>query len=92
MGVKSCLCVSVGACFHETLVWKLSEYSMDAQIYSKSRNYLKILGSRRLKRNKFHTEDPQVLATTVVNVVATVVWRPGFVHNCTNSNSALQLL
>jgi len=92
MGVNSCLCVSVRACFHETLVSKLSEYNTDAQIYPKSRNYLKILGSRRLKPNKFHAEHSQVLVTTMVNVVATVLWRPGFVHTCANSNSALQLL
>jgi len=48
MGVKICVFPCVHACFHETLAWILSEYSMGSQISSKSRNYLKILGSRRL--------------------------------------------
>ena len=28
-------------------------------------NHLKILGARKLTRNKFHTEDPQILEATI---------------------------
>lgn len=30
--------------------------------------------------SKFHTEDPQILGTTVQNSVAQVTWHAGFVH------------
>jgi Leu/Phe-tRNA-protein transferase len=45
------------------------EYTRVAQIFQKSRNHLKILGARRVTRNKFHTEVPQILGATTQNLV-----------------------
>jgi hypothetical protein len=41
-----------------------------AQIFKKSRNHVKILGAQRVTLSKFHAEDPQLLGTTVQNLVA----------------------
>ena len=46
----------------------------DAQIFQKSRSHFKILGTRQVTRSKFHTEDPQMLAPTIQNLVTTVTW------------------
>ena len=40
---------------------------------TKSRNNLKILGARRMRR-MFHMEDPQILGATLENLVSTVTW------------------
>ena len=34
--------------------------------------------------SKFHTEYPEALGATTKNLVATVIWRQGFVHTWTN--------
>jgi hypothetical protein len=31
---------------------------------------------------KFHTENPEILGTTMKNLIATTSWHPGFVHAC----------
>ena len=33
-----------------------------------------------LAQSKFHTEDPQILGDTVLNLFAIAIWRSGFVH------------
>jgi hypothetical protein len=38
------------------------------KIFQKSRSHLKILGARRVKWSKFHTEKPQILGVTVQNL------------------------
>jgi hypothetical protein len=40
------------------------------QIFQKSKNHLKILGVRSRTRNKSNTKEPQILGTTVQNLVA----------------------
>jgi hypothetical protein len=49
------------------------------QIFQKSRSYLKILDARRVTWSTLHTEDPQVLGTTIRNLFAITTWRPGLV-------------
>jgi hypothetical protein len=39
------------------------------QIFQRSRHYLKILGTERVTRSKFHSEDPQILGATLQNLV-----------------------
>jgi len=41
-----------------------------AQNFQKSKGHLKIVGARRVTQSKFHNEYPQVLGTTIQNVVA----------------------
>lgn len=48
----------------------------DAQIFQKSKNYVKILGIRQVIRSRFQTEEPQILGATAQNVVG----RPRFEH------------
>lgn len=55
-----------------------------APVFQKSRSHPKIPGTRRTTWSKFHTEDPQILSTTVQNLVTTVSWYPGIVHPCIN--------
>ena len=43
----------------------------------KSRSHLKSLGTKRVIRSMFHTED-----ATVQNFVTQATWRPGIVHPC----------
>jgi hypothetical protein len=50
------------------------------QIFQTSRNHLKILGARWETWSKFHTEDPQMLYTSLQNLVAQITLHPGFVH------------
>ena len=45
----------------------------DVQISQISRTNLKILGSRKVKRSKFHTEDSQILSATAQNFVAPLI-------------------
>jgi hypothetical protein len=49
-------------------------YFKGAQIFKKSRSHVKIVGPKSVTRCKFHTEDPQILGVTVLNLVAR---RPG---------------
>jgi hypothetical protein len=51
-----------------------------AQMFQKSRRFLKILDAIRTTRNKCHTEDSQILGVTVQILVAMATWRQGFVH------------
>jgi len=44
------------------------DYNRDAQILIKSRSNLKILGARRVRRGRFHTEDLQMLSPTVKKI------------------------
>jgi len=46
------------------------------QIFQKCRNHLKTLWTWI----KFHTQDPQILGTTVQNLVTCMTWHLGFVH------------
>jgi len=46
----------------------------------KSRNHLKILGSRKVMCSMFLTENPQILSTKEHTLVASVTWHPGSVH------------
>ena len=55
-----------------------------APVFQKCRSHPKIPGTRRTTWSKFHTEDPQILGTTVQNLVTTVSWYPGIVHPCIN--------
>jgi len=50
------------------------------QIFQKSRNHLKTLGTIRMTLIKFHTQGPQILGTTVQNLVACMTWHLGFVQ------------
>jgi hypothetical protein len=43
---------------------------IDAQIFQKSGNHLKIQGTRRVTWNVFHNEHPQLLGATEHNLVA----------------------
>jgi hypothetical protein len=53
-----------------------------AQIFQKSRSYLKILGARRVTWSKFHSEEPQILGAMVQNLVAWATWHQGFMYPC----------
>jgi hypothetical protein len=57
------------------------------RFFKSLRSYLKILGTRSVIWNKFLAKNPQILGATVQNlfVVATVTWRPGFVHPWTRA-------
>ena len=46
------------------------------------KSHLKIPGVGRASWNTFCVECPQILGVAVQNVVATVNWRPGFLHPC----------
>lgn len=52
------------------------------KLKKKCRSSLKILGSRRVTRRKFHTKGPEILGGTVKNFVATATCRLGFVRFC----------
>jgi hypothetical protein len=58
----------------------LGFYAWGAQIFEKSRSHLKILGVRRVTWCTFHTQDPQILDTTIQNFFATATWLPGYVN------------
>jgi hypothetical protein len=55
-----------------------------ANAYSsqKCRSLVRILSAIRVTRNKFHTEDLQILGATVQNSVARATWRLGCVQPC----------
>jgi len=61
---------------------ELIPYSRGTQIFITSRRHHKILDVRCVAYSKFHTEHPRTVGATVLNVVATVIWRPGFAHPC----------
>jgi hypothetical protein len=52
------------------------------QIFQMSSSNLKILAARTLTYRTFHPEDPQIIGTTLQNLIARVTWRPRFVHTC----------
>ena len=60
-------------------------YDKGAQIFQKSTSHLKFNGDRSVKRNKFHTVDPQMLGSTVQNSVAMATCRSLFVQPCFTS-------
>jgi len=43
---------------------------------------LSILGTRGVTGSKFHTQDQQILDTTIQNLVTQATWHPGLVHLC----------
>ena len=51
-----------------------------AQVWTRPKSHLKILGAKVVTRNKFNTEDPKILGATVQNVFTTKIWRLGFVY------------
>lgn len=53
-------------------------FSRAAQILRKFTSLLDILGSKRVTRSKFHTEDPLVLGAKVKSQESWATWRPGF--------------
>jgi hypothetical protein len=55
----------------------------------KSRSHLKILGARKITWITFQTEDKQVSNATVQNLVTTVIWCLGFVHQYHNGQNFL---
>jgi hypothetical protein len=62
-----------------TYTWKLAAFlciyhSRGAQIFQKSRSHLNIPGSKMVKWCNFHSDDPQILPTTVQNLVVTAPW------------------
>jgi hypothetical protein len=48
------------------------------------KQFSEILGTTRLTRSKFHTEDPQLLVAAVRSIVALMTQRPGSVHPSAN--------
>ena len=44
--------------------------------------HFKFLGPRMVTWSKFHTENTQILGTTVQNLVTRGTWRPGFLLSC----------
>jgi len=49
-------------------------------MFQKSRNDLKILGTRKVTSNESHTEDQIILGDTAQNLEARATWRSGFVR------------
>jgi hypothetical protein len=56
-------------------------YTYIACLVEKSRNDLKIIGSRGMTRMNLRTEEPQILGATIQNLVVWGTWCPGFVHS-----------
>jgi hypothetical protein len=54
----------------------------DAQTSQTSESHVKILGTRRVTRRKFHTGDPLILGAMVQNLVAWANWCSRFVNTC----------
>ena len=73
--------VYLQAYVHVCMYVCMHEYR-SAKIFQKSRNRLKIPGARRMTKSKFHSEEPQILGTTMQNLVTTVTWHPAIVHAC----------
>jgi hypothetical protein len=48
-----------------------------AQIFQKSRRYLKILSATKATWIKDHTENPRITGVSAKKLVATATWRPG---------------
>ena len=53
-----------------------------AQLFQKSRSYLKILCTGKVTWCKFHSEDQQILGIIIQNLIAWVTFCPGFVQPC----------
>jgi len=51
-----------------------------AQILQKFRSHHRIVGASGVTCSKSHTENPQILGTTVQNLVAQATWRQVYVH------------
>jgi len=57
-------------------------YARVAQIFQKSRSYLKFLDARKVTRNKFRTDGPQILGAASQNLVARPTWCLEFLYFC----------
>jgi len=55
-------------------------------VFQKSRSHYRILGSVKVTWSKSHTEDGQIIATTVQNWVTQKTWRPGFFTHLINKH------
>jgi hypothetical protein len=62
---------SKNAFFAVSNQWPTPKWS-GAQIFQKSRSYLKVLGAGRVTSSRFHIQNPQILGATLRNVVARV--------------------
>jgi len=51
------------------------------QIFQKPTSHLKIPGTRRLTCGEFQTENPQILGTTLQNLVTWAMWCLGSVNS-----------
>jgi len=58
----------------------MNVYNRGAHISQTFTSHLKILHSIRVTRRKFHAEDPQILRTTIQNLVTPATERQAFVH------------
>lgn len=59
----------------------LQACNQGAQILQNSRSHLKLLDARMVTRSMFRTKDPQILGTTIQNLVAMATERTDFVHS-----------
>jgi hypothetical protein len=58
----------------------LNQKNINFSKKKKFSSHLEVLGTRRVTRSKFRTDDPITLGATVQNLVATATWCPRFVH------------
>ena len=58
---------------------ELSLSCVGPQMLQQSVTHLQILGTRKVTRSQFHTEDPQLSSRS-----PGMTWRPGLVHPCCN--------
>jgi ABC-type Fe3+ transport system permease subunit len=54
--------------------------SESPQFFQTSRSHLKIIGAKREKWDKFHTQDPQISGATVQYVAVPATWCMRFLH------------
>jgi len=69
--------------FFSSFIVTMYEYQQSTSVHNFSRNVgatFEILGTRRVKWNNFHLEDPQILGATVHNLDGRANWLSGFVH------------
>jgi hypothetical protein len=64
-----------------------SLYCKGTQIFQKSRNHLKILGTRRMTWSKFHPGDLEPWSAIVWSVVTQVTLYPGIMRSCCSDGS-----
>jgi hypothetical protein len=57
--------------------WWLAKGSQVLQNYT---SHHKVLGAMQVTLTSFHSQDPQILGTTIQSVVTQVTLHPGFVH------------